>query len=82
MDVRSNPPRSFVHNLFAFPHLNGEGGCDTGQMLFKRKLIGKVRWRKQSAADHEFYKDVVFKGDNITLVRWLLKIGSIHNALR
>jgi hypothetical protein len=60
----------------------GLDGCDTGQMLFKRKLIGNIRWNNQSAADHPFYRDVVFNSGNQSKVRWLNVFGSIHNALR
>jgi hypothetical protein len=82
MDVSSIPPRSFVKNLKKATGYNGKDGCDTGQMLFKRRLIGNVRWKHQGAADHPFYKDVALDEKNIPRVKWLNVPASIHNALR
>lgn len=77
-----SPRRSFVKHLFDHAVYDGDNGCDTGQMLFKRRLIGGVTWRPMVAADHEFYKDVVFTQQRESQVRWLNVVGSIHNALR
>ncbi len=79
MSVSSDPARSFVHDL---PPYNGQAGCDTGQMLFKRKLIADVRWIHMLAADHRFYNDVLRDEVSKSKVRWLSVPASIHNALR
>jgi|GEM_PF-5694497 len=82
VSVSAAPPRSFIVNLYDHPDLNGQDGCDTGQMLFKRKLIGETKWKPKYAADHEFYKDISLNDVNKTKIRWLSRVASIHNALR
>jgi hypothetical protein len=80
MDVDPQNQCSFIFDLQEDPRLNRQLGCDTGQMLFKKSLIGARRWRTQTAADHEFYKDVALT--NKEKVKWVRRVASIHNALR
>jgi hypothetical protein len=82
MALEPDKQRSFVKILYDAQGHNGQDGCDTGQMLFKRKLIGGVQWKTQTAADHEFYKDVALNSMNRPKVRWVKQVASIHNALR
>lgn len=76
------PQRSFLVHVPPFPR--GVDGCDTGQFIFKRKLIGATRWRLNPphgrAPDHDFYLEIV--QNNKQRVRWLNHFASIHNALR
>ena len=57
MIVSCDPLGSFVENADGCN--KGDRGCDTGQMLFQRRLIDEIKWRDMQAADHEFYQDVV-----------------------
>lgn len=80
MSVSSDQHKSFVYDVPGY--VLGTLGCDTGQMLFKRKLIGNVRWKHQGAADHIFCDDVALNEKNKPRVKWLNVPASIHNALR
>lgn len=71
---------SFIEHLPGYPR--GTPACDTGQMVFKRELIGDARWDALQAADGRFYNTVVFEKGNASRVRWLNRIASVYNALR
>jgi hypothetical protein len=79
-DVSPEGRCSFLHNVGGYPR--GTPGCDTGQMLFQRRLIGDIKWRDMQAADHEFYQDVVTRRGRHDDVCWLRAVGSIYNVLR